>query len=75
MEFLTKDRTINISGVCVDCNNKKDCDFVKEVKSFIRNKLFLYNVTDSEICVYACDDFEHTEDTRYTDSSEASSNC
>jgi len=52
MSLDKKERVINITGICTNCNNRKTCDFVRDVDIYMRN-----HISDAEIVVYSCDNY------------------
>lgn len=56
--FNENEIVVDISGVCTNCDNAKICDFVKEVKIFMRDKKCAEKIVDSEMTVYSCNRYE-----------------
>lgn len=56
------EKAISISGICTNCQNEKICDFIKGVKIFITNKNCAEKISDTELTVYSCDEYETEKD-------------
>lgn len=51
-------RSLNISYLCEACTNRRVCDFIRDVKSFFRDRKSIKCITDAEITVYSCNGYE-----------------
>ena len=51
-------RYLNISCLCETCADRMTCDFVREVKSFFRDRKYTECIIDSEVTIYACYNYE-----------------
>jgi len=56
------EKVVSISGLCTNCKNEKTCDFVKDVRVFVTNKKCAEKVSDTELTVYSCEDYEEEND-------------
>ncbi len=56
------EKIVSISGLCTNCINEKICDFVKDIKIFVANKKCAEKVSDTELTVYSCDEYETEKD-------------
>lgn len=53
-----KEKSIDITGMCVNCRDRKNCDFITGVNTHIRDNRSASCVSDAEITVYSCDSYE-----------------
>lgn len=52
-------KIISIVGVCSNCENRENCDFVQGINSYVRDSECADRISDVEITVYSCDDYEY----------------
>ncbi len=60
--YKNKEKIINISGICTNCINGKECDFLREFKVFIRDKKCADKIIDSEMNIFSCERYENEKD-------------
>lgn len=52
---------VSICGLCESCDNRSLCDFMKDIKIFIRDEKCAKKIVDTEVTVYSCDEYELKE--------------
>lgn len=57
------EKIIDISGLCENCGNRLICDFIKDIKIFIRDRKSAEKIVDTNIAIYSCDKYEVIKDT------------
>lgn len=55
---LTEEKTIDMSGICINCDNRRNCDFMRNIKSYVRDQRCANRIKDIEISVYSCENYE-----------------
>lgn len=53
-----REKDINTTGICTNCENRKSCDFTIGINTYVRDNKYTSRVSDAEITVYACDDYK-----------------
>lgn len=56
-----KEIAIEIAGICIDCDNVSNCDFIKDIKSYIMTGKSAGPISDIEIDIFSCDKYEFTD--------------
>lgn len=55
---VVEKKVVEISGICTNCNSRETCDFIKNIKSYIKDNKCSRNISDVDISVYSCGDYE-----------------
>jgi len=69
-----KEKAINITGVCINCINRRDCDFTRGIHTYVRDNKCANGISDVEITVYSCENYE-AEIEQICDESEMCISC
>ncbi len=56
------EKVIDITGLCENCDNKWECDFIKEIRIFMKEKSSAEKIIDTNIAIYSCDKYRVTKD-------------
>lgn len=56
------EKIIEITGLCENCNNRLDCDFIKDIKTFMIERKSAEKIIDTNIAIYSCDKYNVTKD-------------
>ncbi len=57
------EKIIEMTGLCENCDNRSDCDFIKEIRIFMKEKRSAEKIIDTNIAIYSCDNYNVTKDT------------
>lgn len=56
--MIKEEKTIDMSGICDSCDNRINCDFVRNIKSYVRYQKCANRIRDVEISIYSCENYE-----------------
>ena len=52
--IILETKEINISGVCLNCDKRESCDFIKDIFNFLKESKSAENLVDLEISIFSC---------------------
>lgn len=54
-------KCISISGLCVSCDKRRVCDFIKDFADFLKNIESTKRIVDCELSIFSCEDYPGKE--------------
>lgn len=58
VEIDKKEKAIAITGICTNCGSRKNCDFTRNINTYVRDNRCAKRISDVEITVYSCENYE-----------------
>lgn len=56
------EKIIEMTGLCENCDNRSDCDFIKDIKTFMIERKSAEKIIDTSIAIYSCDKYNVKKD-------------